>query len=303
MLYHFATREELVEAAGITKSGFFYHFLDIRTGERVERVELSSVDTTILLMGVLFAGQFYDSDDFAERLKGVDLVAQTQDNREHDILERLGDEGHRSTTSANLAVVLCELGDMEEAETGSPEPVKVDPHDHPHVKVHTKASDQAHICLGVHSYPLDHPDRYVLQVLSTVLGGGMSSRLFTEVREYFALAEQVRVYMVIERHIGLIEEFLDSLPADVTLDGQERNCLAALARAPLASVSRCRGWITAPRTSISRRPSRCARSKQPRRRRESDVAEAPGSPGSQPCSTSHCRPHPGPRPRRAIARR
>ena len=63
------------------------------------------------------------------------------------------------------------LGDMEEAETGRPEPVKVDPHDHPHVKVHTKASDQAHICLGVHSYPLEHPDRYALQVLATVLGG------------------------------------------------------------------------------------------------------------------------------------
>jgi hypothetical protein len=51
--------------------------------------------------------------------------------------------------------------------------------------------------------------------------------LFTEVREHFALAEQVRVYMVIERHIELVEEFLDSLPADVTLDGQERNCLAS----------------------------------------------------------------------------
>jgi hypothetical protein len=51
--------------------------------------------------------------------------------------------------------------------------------------------------------------------------------LFTEVREHFALAEQVHVYMVIERYIEQIEEFLDSLPADVTLDGQERNCLAS----------------------------------------------------------------------------
>jgi predicted Zn-dependent peptidase len=83
------------------------------------------------------------------------------------------------------------LGDMAEAETGRPEPVKVEQNDHPLVKVHTKASDQAHICLGVHSYPLDHPDRYVLQVLSTVLGGGMSSRLFTEVRERRGLAYYV----------------------------------------------------------------------------------------------------------------
>jgi predicted Zn-dependent peptidase len=43
----------------------------------------------------------------------------------------------------------------------------------------------------VHSYPLEHPDRYVLQVLATILGGGMSSRLFTEVRERRGLAYYV----------------------------------------------------------------------------------------------------------------
>jgi predicted Zn-dependent peptidase len=51
------------------------------------------------------------------------------------------------------------------------------------VKLHHKDSDQAHVILGVPSYPMTHPDRYVLQILATVLGGGMSSRLFTEVRE------------------------------------------------------------------------------------------------------------------------
>ena len=40
----------------------------------------------------------------------------------------------------------------------------------PRVKIYTKASDQAHLCLGVPSYPLVHPDRYPLQVLATVLG-------------------------------------------------------------------------------------------------------------------------------------
>src|SRR5213595_1387565 len=83
------------------------------------------------------------------------------------------------------------LGDVEEAETGRPDPIQVSPPDGAQVKVHTKASDQAHICIGVHSYPLEHPDRYVLQVLATVLGGGMSSRLFTEVRERRGLAYYV----------------------------------------------------------------------------------------------------------------
>jgi predicted Zn-dependent peptidase len=43
----------------------------------------------------------------------------------------------------------------------------------------------------VHSYPLEHPDRYALQILGSVLGGGMSARLFTEVRERRGLAYYV----------------------------------------------------------------------------------------------------------------
>jgi predicted Zn-dependent peptidase len=84
------------------------------------------------------------------------------------------------------------LGDLPAGETGEPEPTRLDGIDHhPRVKVHTKQSDQAHVVLGVHSYPLEHPDRYPLQILSTVLGGGMSARLFTEVRERRGLAYYV----------------------------------------------------------------------------------------------------------------
>ena len=82
------------------------------------------------------------------------------------------------------------LGDMPAGETGAPDPLA--PADgNGRVKVFTKQSDQAHICLGVRSYPLEHPDRYALQLLATVLGGGMSSRLFTEVRERRGLAYYV----------------------------------------------------------------------------------------------------------------
>ncbi len=82
------------------------------------------------------------------------------------------------------------LGDLPDGETGAPEPAPGDA-PNPRVKLHAKDSDQAHLCLGVRSYPLDHPDRYVVQVLATVLGGGMSSRLFTEVRERRGLAYYV----------------------------------------------------------------------------------------------------------------
>jgi predicted Zn-dependent peptidase len=81
------------------------------------------------------------------------------------------------------------LGDLAGEPAGEPEPVA--PYANGRVRVFEKASDQAHVCLGVHSFPLGHPDRYALQLLATALGGGMSSRLFTEVREKRGLAYYV----------------------------------------------------------------------------------------------------------------
>jgi predicted Zn-dependent peptidase len=83
------------------------------------------------------------------------------------------------------------LGDMSGNGSGRPAPAQFDRPPEPQLLVYQKDSDQANICLGVPSYPLDHPDRYVLQMLSTVLGTGMSSRLFLEVRERRGLAYYV----------------------------------------------------------------------------------------------------------------
>src|ERR1044072_4920775 len=46
--------------------GFFYHFLVPDTGMRFEQVELSTVDTTFLLAGALFCGEYFDRDDADE---------------------------------------------------------------------------------------------------------------------------------------------------------------------------------------------------------------------------------------------
>lgn len=62
----------------------------------------------------------------------------------------------------------------------------------PQALVSYKKTDQAHFCLGVRAYDLFHPDRYVLKVLGIILGGNMSSRLFTLVREKYGLAYYIR---------------------------------------------------------------------------------------------------------------
>ena len=81
------------------------------------------------------------------------------------------------------------LGDLPSAPTGTPPPSPYARNGR--VRVQEKVSDQAHVCVGVAGYPIQHPDRYVLELLRTVLGGGMSSRLFTEVRERRGLAYYV----------------------------------------------------------------------------------------------------------------
>ncbi len=62
----------------------------------------------------------------------------------------------------------------------------------PQVLLQTKKTDQAHITLGFRGHARGHPDRWAEEVLASVLGGGMSSRLFVQVRERRGLAYYVR---------------------------------------------------------------------------------------------------------------
>jgi len=62
----------------------------------------------------------------------------------------------------------------------------------PAVMVKRKETEQVHISIGVRTVPLSHKDKYALSILASILGGGMSSRLFHEVREKRGLAYYVR---------------------------------------------------------------------------------------------------------------
>jgi hypothetical protein len=62
-LNFFASAPQGPEPRGMTgHKGFFYHFLDMKTGERFEDIELSTIDTTLLLAGALFCQSYFDQD-------------------------------------------------------------------------------------------------------------------------------------------------------------------------------------------------------------------------------------------------
>ncbi len=65
----------------------------------------------------------------------------------------------------------------------------------PQLRIQHKETDQSHLMMGVKACHATHEDRYALSVLAQILGGGMSSRLFTEIREKRGLAYSVGAMM------------------------------------------------------------------------------------------------------------
>ncbi|MBC7106490.1 MAG: insulinase family protein, partial [Firmicutes bacterium] len=74
---------------------------------------------------------------------------------------------------------------------------------HREVTCRTKDTEQVHLCLGTAGLSLDHEQLYVLQVINTVLGGGLSSRLFQQIRERRGLAYSVYSYHSSYRDSGI----------------------------------------------------------------------------------------------------
>ncbi|MBW4055649.1 MAG: insulinase family protein [Proteobacteria bacterium] len=64
--------------------------------------------------------------------------------------------------------------------------------------------EQTLVCLGTRSLRYDHQDRYALFLLTTILGGGMSSRLFQEIREKKGLAYSVYSYIISHADSGAL---------------------------------------------------------------------------------------------------
>jgi predicted Zn-dependent peptidase len=91
---------------------------------------------------------------------------------------------------------------------GSAPAIEPPPLDRAKVLVRRQRTEQAHICLGVRAWSYMHPDRYVIDLLNTVLGEGMSSRLFLNIRERLGLAYDVHSFTQKHRDTGYVAVYL-----------------------------------------------------------------------------------------------
>jgi predicted Zn-dependent peptidase len=141
-----------------------------------------------------------------------DMVVTAAGNLTHDVLVRLVEQHFLHLTPR---------------QTPPPGPR---PSTHARIALRNKKSlEQVHLCLGVPSYPLPHEERFACYILNTVLGGGMSSRLFQNIRERQGLAYAVFSELNPYRDTGCLAVYagtsLESTPKVVSSILREFRCL------------------------------------------------------------------------------
>ncbi len=82
----------------------------------------------------------------------------------------------------------------------------------PNVLLRRRRTEQAHICLGMRAQSYLDPDRYALDLLNTLLGEGMSSRLFLNIRERLGLAYDIHSFTQKHRDTGYLAIYLGVEP-------------------------------------------------------------------------------------------
>jgi predicted Zn-dependent peptidase len=144
-------------------------------------------------------------DYYLATYRPENLVVAAAGNLEHRRLVELADE------------LLGDLGRPGGARPGRQAPAGFGEHE---VTVRHRPTEQAHVVLGVPGLAQQDDDRWALRVLSTLLGGGMSSRLFQEIRETRGLAYTTYSYASSFTDGGLLGAYVGTAPGklDEALD-------------------------------------------------------------------------------------
>jgi predicted Zn-dependent peptidase len=130
-----------------------------------------------------------------------DIVMQYKQSRyrpDDIIISAAGNVSH----DALVALVAAEFSAL--SSTWQPEGLGFRPKGGRQVNRCERDLEQTLICMGTRAFQQNHADRYAMHLLTTVLGGGMSSRLFQEVREKKGLAYSVYAYVIAHADSGAL---------------------------------------------------------------------------------------------------
>lgn len=184
---------------------------DIRKEKNVVLEELKmETDNPEYLVNELFCGQFWKDHPLGKpilgtppTIEGFDEVMVRQYFRDvytpsNMLITAAGNLRHEELASlaARAFEPLADTGRLPADRLATP---------CAHLRLQNKKSlEQVHLCLGVPSHPVNHEQRYAAYLLNTMLGGGMSSRLFQNIREKRGLAYSVFSDLSLYRDTGCL---------------------------------------------------------------------------------------------------
>jgi len=116
----------------------------------------------------------------------------------------------------------------------------------PRLHIERKDTEQAHLCLALTGLPLLHPKRFTLDLLNVILGEGMSSRLFTEIRDKLGLAYSIHSY---------VEHFLDTGSVTIYAGVEPKNLPVAI-KAILEQLSQLKETVPEPELTKAKEMSK-----------------------------------------------
>jgi predicted Zn-dependent peptidase len=210
--------EDLPLAIDLLTDIFLHSTFDSEEIERERSVILQEIsqaeDTPDDYVHDLFSLDFYDNHPLAWPICGT---AETVGNFRRDtflnffkaryrprrvIISAAGHLSHEFVVK-EMAQRLGAVSDGADSQTGGTEGDRA-PVIRNGVFQHSKPLEQVHLCLGGSGIYQAHPKRYAAYVLNTILGGGMSSRLFQEIREKRGKAYSVYSFMSTYRDVGYV---------------------------------------------------------------------------------------------------
>jgi predicted Zn-dependent peptidase len=109
-----------------------------------------------------------------------------------------------------------DIGDWKNKKKTLTYPVYIEK-ENPRLKVERHETEQTHLCLALPGISLTHPKRFTLDLLNVILGEGMSSRLFLEVRDKLGLAYNVHSYLDHFHDSGALTIYAGVEPKNLTV--------------------------------------------------------------------------------------
>jgi predicted Zn-dependent peptidase len=194
--------------------------IDKEKGVIMEELKME-VDNPEYLIHEIFASNFWKGHSLGRPILGTRQTIRSfdQDKIANYYRDYYTPKNILITAAGNLShkklVRLAEdhFGDLKSRVAAKPD-TKPTPHA-PLVFREKKSLEQVHLYMGVPSIPMPHKERFACYILNAILGGGMSSRLFQNIREKQALAYTVYSELSMYHDAGCLLVYAGTSPRTV----------------------------------------------------------------------------------------